>query len=160
MNLSRLVTSVALLLPLVAGTAAAQATQVVNFEVQAIDNIAFTGTPSLIVSAAPAGGGPTSVTDATATYAITTNQSNRKITAQIDAAMPTDVTLSVTLAAPAGATSTGAIDLTTTAQDVVTGISNASESGLGVTYTLSAAETAAPTGPSSRTVTYTVIAGI
>ncbi|HEX9940011.1 MAG TPA: hypothetical protein VGB15_22945, partial [Longimicrobium sp.] len=83
-----------------AGNAAAQqATQDVSFEVQAINQLAFTGSPSLVISTATAGSAPTSVT-ANASYAITTNESNRKITASIDGNMPSGTTLSVSLAAP------------------------------------------------------------
>ena len=142
-----------------AGKAAAQqATQDVTFEVQAINQIAFTGTPSLVISAATAGGAPTSAS-ANATYAVTTNETNRKITAEINSAMPAGVTLSVSLAAPAGGSSAGAVSLGTTAQDVVTGVSTVNASGLGVTYTLQATSAAGVVASDTRTVTYTITAG-
>lgn len=141
-----------------AGNASAQATQDVTFEVQAINQIAFTGSPSLVVSTATAGSAPTSVT-AGATYAITTNQTNRKVTAQINSAMPSGVTLTVSLAAPTGGSSAGAVSLGTTAQDVVTGVSTVNQSGLSVTYTLSATAAAGVVASGTRTVTYTITAG-
>lgn len=134
-------------------------TQDVSFEVQAINEIAFTGSPSLVISSATAGSAPTSAT-ANATYAVTTNESSRKITAQINSAMPSGATLSVTLAAPAGGTSAGAVQLSTTAQDVVTGISTLNASGLNVTYGLAATAAAGVIPASTRTVTYTIVAGI
>lgn len=134
------------------------ATQDVTFEVQAINELSFTGTPSLVISTATAGSAPTSAT-ASATYAITTNQTNRKITAQINSAMPSGVTLSVNLGAPAGATSAGAVSLGTTAQDVVTGVSTVNASGLSVGYTLSATVAAGVVPSGTRTVTYTITAG-
>jgi hypothetical protein len=142
-----------------AGNAAAQqATQDVSFEVQAINQLAFTGSPSLVISTATAGSAPTSVT-ANASYAITTNESNRKITASIDGNMPSGTTLSVSLAAPSGGASAGAVSLSTTAQDVVTGVSTANASGLSVTYTLQATAAAGVVAAGTRTVTYTIVAG-
>jgi len=155
----KLILSAFAIVALSAGTAAAQqTTQDVAFEVQAINKIAFTGSPSLVISTATAGSAPTSAT-ANATYAITTNESDRKITAEIDSDLPTGVALSVSLAAPSGASSAGAVQLGTTAQDVVTGISTANASGLGVTYSLSATAAAGVVAADSRTVTYTIIAG-
>lgn len=138
--------------------AGSQTTQDVSFEVQAINQIAFTGSPSLVISTAPAGSAPTSAT-ANATYAITTNETDRKITAQIDSDMPAGTGLAVSLAAPSGAASAGAVSLSTTAQDAVTGISTINASGLNVTYTLSATAAAGVVPAGTRTVTYTITAG-
>lgn len=147
------------LVALSAGKAAAQqATQDVSFEVQAINQLAFTGSPSLVISTATAGSAPTSVT-ANATYAITTNETNRKITAGINSNMPSGTTLSVSLAAPSGGSSAGAVSLSTTAVDVVTGVSTANASGLSVTYTLQATAAAGVVPAGTRTVTYTIVAG-
>lgn len=142
-----------------AGKAAAQsATQDVSFEVQAINQLTFSGSPSLVISTATAGSAPTSAT-ANATYAITTNETGRKITAGIDSDMPSGTTLSVSLAAPSGGTSAGAVQLGTTAQDVVTGVSTVNASGLNVTYTLQATAAAGVVPAGTRTVTYTIVAG-
>jgi hypothetical protein len=148
------------LLAVVATDAKAQtANQTVTFEVQAINQIAVTGSPSLTISTAVAGNAPTSVT-AAASYAITTNQSNRKITASLNTAMPADVTLSVALAAPSGASAPASpVVLTTGAQDVVTGVSLLNAAALSITYTLSATSAAGVVPSSSKTVTYTVTAG-
>jgi hypothetical protein len=134
------------------------ATQTVSYEVAAINEISVAGSPSLVINDATAGSGLTSAT-ASGTYAITTNEANRKVTAQIDGNMPSGVTLSVTLAAPAGGTSTGAVALSTTAQDVVTGVSNVNQSGLSIGYTLSATVAAGVVPAGNRTVTYTITAG-
>jgi hypothetical protein len=158
MKLIRFAVPAAALLVLAAGSAKAQATQDVSFEVQAVNELAFTGSPTLVINAATAGSAPTSAT-ANASYAITTNETNRKITAQVDSDLPTGVTLSVTLAAPAGGTSAGAVTLGTTAQDVVTGISTVNASGLNVGYTLSATTAAGVVAADTRTVTYTIVAG-
>ena len=158
MKFFRYAAPVVALLALSAAGASAQATQDVTLEVQAVNEIAFTGSPSLVISSATAGSAPTSAT-ANATYAVTTNETNRKITAQIDSDTPAGVTLSVSLAAPAGATSAGAVLLGTTAQDVVTGIGTVNASGLNATYTLSATAAAGVVPSTSRTVTYTITAG-
>lgn len=134
------------------------ATQTVSYEVTAINEISVTGSPSLVINDATAGSGLTSAT-ASGTYAVTTNQTNRKITAQLDTSMPAGVTLSVALAAPTGGTSAGVVSLSTTAQDVVTGVSSVNESGLSIGYTLSATVAAGVVPAGNRTVTYTITAG-
>jgi len=156
----RIATVVAVLAMGVTANASAQtATQSVSFEVQAINEISVAGSPSLVISTAVAGSAPTSVTYALATYAITTNESNRKISAQIDADMPTGLTLSIEFAAPAGAASTGPQDLSTGSVDLVTGVSLLNATGLAVNYGLSATSAAGVVPSSNRTVTFTVAAG-
>ena len=136
---------------------AQSATQDVSFEVQAINSIAFVGSPSLTIVAAVAGSAPTSVS-ANATYSITTNESNQKITAQIDEDMPSGVTLAVLLGAPAGGAASS-VNLSSSAQDAVTGVSALDAAGLSVGYTLSATSAAGVVPQDSRTVTYTIVAG-
>ena len=160
MKLIRYVAPALALVAAAAADASAQsATQDVSFEVQAINELAFTGSPSLVISTATAGGAPASAT-ANATYAVTTNQTHRTITAGPRSARPAGVTLSVSLAAPAGASSAGTVSLGTAAQDVVTGIGTVSGSGLDVTYTLSATAAAGVVPAGTRTVTYTITAGV
>jgi hypothetical protein len=143
----------------IGGTAAAQtATQTLTFQVDAINQIGFTGNPSLVINTAAAGADPSSVTTAV-TWAVTTNQSNAKITASLNAALPANVTLTVDLAAPSGATSAGAQSLGTTSVDLVTAITRVAESALGVTYTLSATAAAGVVASTTRTVTYTITGG-
>jgi hypothetical protein len=138
--------------------AGSTATQTVSFEVQPIDELSVSGSPSLVINSATAGGAPVSAT-ANATYAISTNQSDRKITAELDSDMPSGVTLDANVAAPNGASSTGAQSLSTTPVDVVTGISTLNESGKNISYTLSATTAAGVVPAASRTVTYTITAG-
>ena len=148
---------------LLAGAASAAtaqtATQTVTFQVDAINQIAFSGSPSLVINTATAGVDPAAAT-ATASWAVTTNQTGSKITASIGSAMPTGVTLAVTLAAPTGGTSAGAQALTTTAVDLVTGLTKVAEGALGVTYSLSATAAAGVVASTSRTVTYTITGGV
>ena len=146
---------------LVGGKAQAQTPNIashdVTFEVQAINSITLGSGVSLTINAAVAGDAPTSVS-ANSSYAITTNEVGQKVTAEIDADMPTGVTLSVLLAAPTGGAATSQ-SLSTGAQDVVTGVSTLNESGLQVHYTLAAISAAGVVASDSRTVTYTIIAG-
>src|SRR5437764_5519995 len=122
--------------------------------------MAVSGNPaSLHITAAVAGSQPTSVTNAVTTYTVTTPAANKtwRITAQLNVAMPTDVTLTGTFAAPPGATSVGAVALDLTARNVVTGIPKNTNATQGITYQLSALVTAGVIASSTRTLTLTVI---
>ena len=135
-------------------------TQTVGYEVSAINEIAVSGNPGAMnVSAAIAGSEPNEVSDATTTYAITTNGGTdaKKITAGINTAMPSGVTLKINLAAPAGATSLNDVDISnaTAAVNVVTAIDSIAESGKTITYKLSAT-IAAGVVSDSKTVTLTI----
>ena len=143
------------------GDAGAQtATQVVRFQVNAVSQIAVTGNPSpMVINSATAGSAPTAVTSAGTRYAVTTNETNQKITASIDQPLPSGVSLEVNLAPPTGAASAGNVSLSTASADVVTGISNTASTALPITYRLVATPSALMSGPASRTVTYTVVAG-
>jgi hypothetical protein len=149
----------AVLLGSAASLSAQSDEQVVTFEIQAINEIAITGTPSLTINAATAGQAPDAVTNSGSSWAITTNEVNKKVTASLDAAMPTGVTLKAQLAAPSGATSAGSVALGTAAVDVVTGISKLNASGLGLSYNLAATSAAGVVESDTRTVTYTIVSG-
>ena len=143
-----------------AATAASAQTanQTVTFQVDAINQIAFSGSPSLVVNSATAGSNPTASTSA-ATWAVTTNQTGAKITASIGSNMPAGLTLSANLSAPAGGSSAGAQSLSTTAVDLVTSITKLAQSAIGVSYTLDATPTAGVVSSTTRTVTYTITGG-
>lgn len=148
-------------LPGLGGVAAAQqsATQVVTFQVRPISEIAVSGTVApLVVNTAVAGSSPSSMTASGTSYAITANEGNRKIVASLDRAMPTDVDLAITLAAPAGATSAGQVSLTTTGVDAVVGVGPVSQAGLAISYTLSATPAAGVVPADTRVVTLTIVA--
>ena len=158
-NTARRIAAAAALVVVAAPFAQAQtATQTVTFAVNAINQIAFTGAPSLTITTAVAGSAPTSVTDATASWAVTTNQTGAKITASIPA-MPTGLTLSASLAAPAAATSAGFLALSATAVDLVTGITKLAQGSLGVSYKLDATAAAGVVTSATRVVTYTITGG-
>ncbi|MEX2178910.1 MAG: hypothetical protein WD801_09385 [Gemmatimonadaceae bacterium] len=157
MNAGRILATMALLTA--ASAAQAQtATQDVTFQVDAINQIAFAGSPSISITTAVAGSAPTAE-QASGTWAVTTNGTSMKITAQINSAMPAGLTLTANLAAPTGGSSAGATTLSTTAADVVTAISGKAESGLNVTYELTAALSSGVVSSQSRTVTYTITSG-
>jgi hypothetical protein len=127
----------------------------VNYEVQAINELAITDAAvTLTVSAATAGSQPNAVTAST-TYDITTNET-KKITAVLDTAMPANTTLTLNAAAPTGGTSAGAVTLTNVAADVVTGISEVAEAGKSLTFGLSATVSAGVVAAASKTCTLTV----
>lgn len=141
-----------LALAAVGSLAAAQSdTQQVTAVVSAVDTIDVTGSPTLTTGVNAA------VTDASSSYAITTNGTGRSITVALDTNMGTGRTLTLTMAAPSGAASSPVV-LTSTAQTAVTGVANVSASGLALSYNFVADATAAP-GSETKTVTFT-IAGI
>ena len=92
MKLSSILVS-GLVVALAATSASAQtATQTVTFQVDAINQVGVTGSPTMAITAAVAGNAPTSVTSSGNTWAVTCNQTGAKITASIGSAMPAGVT--------------------------------------------------------------------
>ena len=142
-----------------APASAQTATQVVHFQVNAINRIGVSGTPSLAVTMATAGSAPASAVSSENSFAVTTNQTNAKITASLSAAMPPGLTLSVDLGAPPGASTAGRQPLGTTPVDLVTSISRVRASGLSLTYQRDAAPDAGVVSEDTRVVTYTITAG-
>lgn len=135
------------------------AQQTVTYEVSAINEIDVSGNPgALTVSTATAGSEPDSVTDATTTWDITTNcaADAKKMTGDIDTDMPANVTLKINLGAPTGGSSAGQTNLSITAADLVTAIDAVAESGLSITYTLSATVAAGVVTSAAKTVTLTL----
>lgn len=123
--------------------------------------ITVAGNPAaLTVTNAIAGSQPTAVSAPAVNYTITTpNPAGRtyKITAQLTSAMPAGVTLTATMTAPGGATSAGAVTLSTTPSDMVTGIPrNTSFTGT-ITYQVSANVSAGVVSATSRSVTLTIV---
>jgi hypothetical protein len=122
--------------------------------------ISVSGSPGLLaITTAVAGSPPTAVSNSTTTYTMSGNPTkNNKIIAQLNAAMPTGVTLSLQLVPPVGATSLGAVALDVVAKDILTNIpANAKGDVLGITYRLSATAAAGIVPLTSRTVTITIV---
>jgi hypothetical protein len=159
MKVSRTLLAGLLVVGAAVAASAQTATQTVTIQVDAINQVAVSGTPSMTISAAVAGGAPTTVTSVGNTWAVTTNMTGAKITASIGSAMPAGVTLSATLAAPAGGASAGIQALGTSAVDVVTGITKLNASGLTLTYQLEATAAAGVVSSTTRVVTYTITGG-
>jgi hypothetical protein len=140
--------------------AANTAQQTVTFQVDAINEIAVSGNPgNLVVSTATPGSEPDDDTDASTSWDVTTNGTNKKMTGDINANMPANVTLETNLTAPTGGSSSGDMSLSTTAADLVTSITQVAESGLTITYTLSATIDAGTVAQDTRTVTLTLTDG-
>jgi hypothetical protein len=146
---------------LAAASAQAQtATQTVTFQVSAINQIGVSGAPSLVINTAVPGSAPTAATSAGNTWAVTTNQTGAKVTASIASNMPAGLTLSANMGAPAGATSAGQQSLSTTAVDMVTGITKVNASGLSLSYQLDATTAAGVVPSGTRVVTFTITGGV
>jgi hypothetical protein len=140
--------------------AANTANQTVTYEVSAINEVSVSGDPAnLVVNTATAGSEPTADTDNTTTWALTTNESTKKMTGSINTDMPANTTLQVNLNAPTGGSSAGDVTLSITAADLVTSISTVAESGLTITYTLSATVAAGVVAQAQKTVTLTLTDG-
>jgi hypothetical protein len=160
MKLVRVLSAAALVMG-VAGRASAQtAQQTVTFSVTDVATINVSGNPSAM--SAPSDS--SAVTNSATTYDVTTNSTvAKKITAYLDAAMPTGTTLAVNLADPDGAgaaVSAGNTVLTATtsgtAQNLVTGITQLQATGKQITYTLRAGVTASAATNLTRVVTFTI----
>jgi hypothetical protein len=130
-------------------------TSAVTFTFQAIDEIAVTGSPTLVINSAIAGQQPQPAEDTSSTYSISTNGTNKRITASINKQMPANTTLEIQLTAPGSGTSAGYKILSTVAADVVTGISHVASASRTITYRFSAT-TAAGVLTDSCTVTLTL----
>jgi hypothetical protein len=153
----------ALLGALVAGVAAApagaqSASQPIRLEIRPINEIAMRGSATFTIPARTATRPDT--IKAVASYAITTNEVNRRITVALDQPMPEGVSLQMRMTAPAGAQAGEELTLSTSAQTAVTGISRLNARDLGIDFLLvTGASTVIPT-TTSRTVRITLVSGV
>ncbi|MBI4859399.1 MAG: hypothetical protein HY815_03955 [Candidatus Riflebacteria bacterium] len=132
--------------------------QTLTIVVSAINELAVSGVVApLVVSTVPAPGSePSAATDSSTAYSLTTNSSTPKaVTAVLNQNMPAGVTLSIALQSPPGS-SPGDVALSTTAQNVLTGVSQTVGSSRSISYTLSALVAAGVVSATSRTVTLTL----
>jgi len=107
--------------------------QTITVRVDAINEVSVNGELNTLVIGSQKGSATNN-----ATWAITTNETNKTVVGSIDADMPPGVTLYIELEAPNEAFSNGPVVLSTTPQDLATGISRVAEDNLKVIYTLSA----------------------
>ncbi|HXD22471.1 MAG TPA: hypothetical protein VN613_03865 [Gemmatimonadaceae bacterium] len=121
--------------------------------------LTVSGTPAeLTVGAATAGAAPDAVSNSSTSYKITPLPAgNYALTAAIDSPMPAGVTLTVTLAADGTASSSGPVALTTTPNNVVTGITKKTTGNLPITYTVTATPAAGVVPVQTRVVTFTIV---
>lgn len=144
----------------VQNAAAQTATQDVTITVAAVDIISVSsGALTITIDNGTPGGALGPKTDNSTTYAITSNNpATTKITGSLGVAYSVGLSLDVTLTAPTSSgSSVGAVTLTTTDQNLVTGMSAQNEAGLGILYSASAAANFAP-GSETRTMTLTITA--
>ncbi len=118
--------------------------------------ISVSGDVTITVGApGSAGSDPTDGT-ASGSYSVTTNEAGQKITAQLSADYSAGLTLSSSLSSIGGGTAAGSTALSTTAVDLLTGISAVSSTGT-INYVASATAAAAANGAGeTRAVTYTL----
>ena len=129
----------------------------VTYEIQAINELVAGSDVSLTITSSTAGSDPDDVTDAS-TYDLTTNCGTdaKKITAAINTAMPSGMTLTLNATAPTGGTSSGGVTITNVAADVVTSIDAVSEAGLALNFTLAATAEAGVVTSATKTLTLTI----
>jgi hypothetical protein len=122
-------------------------------------SVSVSGPPAtMTITTIPAAGAqPNFVTNGTTSYTVTVKQSPpQQITAQLNAPMPTGVTLTATFAAVNGATSSGPVNLDATARSVVTNIGTENNKNAAITYKLSATVSAGVVPVQTRTVMLTL----
>jgi hypothetical protein len=141
--------------------AATSATQQITYQVLAINAISVSGNPgALIINSAMAGYQPTAVSDASTTYAITTNGTDKRITGMLNAAMPSNTQLKAAITAPISGTSAGPVTLTASALNLVTGIGGVAQSGMTISYEFTATVASGVISSTQRTVTLTLADGV
>lgn len=124
------------------------------------DTLSISANPSAFtINTAVAGQQPDPLINISTTYNFTTSALLKKrITGKVNSALPAGVTLQLQLTAPSGASSAGAVTLTTTAQNLVTGIPpNATGTGLTMTYTLTGTVNASKVTNANRNITLSII---
>lgn len=136
------------------------ASQDITITAEAINEVSLSkSTLSLTITPPPGGLSEEEVSDASTTLSYSTNESNQKITVEVGKVLPTGLTLLVE-ATSTGGVSSGAVALDTAAGDLITDLSNLSDSGETVTYTLKANKFAEPITSQIFTVTYTITSSI
>lgn len=132
------------------------ATQDITITAEPINEVSLSKTALSLTITPPAGGlSEEEVSDASTTLSYSTNETNQRITVEVGTVLPTGLTLLVE-ATSTGGVSSGAVALDTAAGDLITDLSNLSDSGETVTYTLKANKFAEPVTSKTFTVTYTI----
>ncbi len=137
------------------------ADQTVTIQVDSINVVNATGSPSLNITTAVAGSAPTSVTDNTTGDLLwTTNEATAR-TISVSASSLGSFTLTVEAKTVTGTgtkgTAASAVTLSASPQALITAISNTAAS-CDLEYVLSATEAQGPTSSTNVTVTFTIAA--
>ena len=131
------------------------AQQVVTYRVDPINEISINGgSYSLLIAL----GKDAKSNEGTAAWAITTNQTDKRVMGSLDADMPPGVKLLVELEAPQGAVSRGSVSLSTDPQGLVTHISRVAQDDLKLTYKV-IAQTDTPEADLQRVITLVLTDG-
>lgn len=99
------------------------------------------------------------VSTGTGFYRIATTEAGQKIVASLDRPMPVGATLALTMAAPHGASTAGAVLVRSSGLDVVTEIQPMPASDLPIAITMIAARGAIDGLGEQRLLTYTILTG-
>lgn len=138
---------------------AQSATQVIHMDIRPISRIAVAGTTTFTIPARTRADA-SSVSSAAASYAVTTNEENRRISVALDAPMPAGVQLRMRMDAPAGASAEDDLTLSTAPQTAVTGISRLNAKDLAIVYSLIMDGGAVVPAATTRTVRVTLVSGV
>ncbi len=125
-----------------------------------IGTVSLGGAPALLrVNSAMAGAEP-NPKSGTSSITVRAANSNKpqKILVQLSADMPANMTLSLDMTAPSGATDPGTVALDATARELMGNITNTTNETETLTYTFAATVAAGVVGAQSRTVTFTITA--
>jgi hypothetical protein len=132
-------------------------TQAVTVSVQEINELSISSDVILTINTSSAGLGPDPASDGSATFSLTTNGSNKKITGHLDTNFSPGITLRALLGAPTPGIATEQV-LSETAVDLVTGFGRIAISDLSISYTATATINVPPNGPGeNRTMTLTLM---
>lgn len=146
------------LMALATSARAQTAAQVIRMEIRPISQLAVRGSTTFTIPARLLHTG--TVVSSNATYAITTNEENRRITVAIDEPLPAGVSLGMRMDAPAGARSAEEVMLSTVPQTAVSGISRLNAANLGIAFSLTTEKSALVPASTTRTVRVTLVSGV
>jgi hypothetical protein len=125
------------------------AQQVVRYRVDPINEISINGgSNSLVIDI----GKDSRKTEGSAFWAITTNETDKRVMGSLDADMPPGVELLLELETPEGAVSKGSVSLSIDPQGLVTNISRVAQRDLKLTYKV-ITQTGAPEADVKRVIT-------
>jgi hypothetical protein len=114
---------------------------------------------AMVPAARPPSTVPTTTTAVwQASYQISNNEDNKKLSISIDSPMPDGMELTANIGAPKEADASGPVDLETAAQDVVTGLGKGESGAMPIELSLTTPE-GSTENAGNRKVTFTFISG-